>query len=195
MDRDALLRWALIILPSAGLVGLVYVLLSATGERSEDPLGSFAVGDVSHFKSVANPPSQSLNTLTLNDGSTITLADKRGQVILVNYWATWCGPCILEMPSLNDLQTRYGSDDFEVVTISMDNTIEQAATFFEDNDLDALTLYHGFDLGSVQRLGVRGLPVSILYDRNSYEIGRVEREADWSSPDAQALISAAIERY
>lgn len=195
MDTDRLLRWALIILPVFGLVGLAYVFLSATSPRTSDPLGSYQVGAMSHFRSLETPPSQSLNLLTLRDGSTVTLADKRGQITLVNYWATWCGPCILEMPALNDLAGRYGSEDFEVITISMDNTIEQAAEFLDENNLDNLTLYHGFDLGSVQRLGVRGLPATFLYDRNGYEIGRVEREADWSSAEARVLIEEVISRY
>lgn len=195
MDKDALLRWGLIVLPLIGLISFAWVLIAATGERSSEPLGSYAVGTMSDFKSLESAPSQSLNTLTQADGSTLSLADKRGKIILVNYWATWCGPCILEMPALNELQTRYGSDDFEVVTISMDSDIRDAQVFLEENTLTALTLYHGFDLGSIQRLGIRGLPASILYDRSGNEIGRVEREADWSSEDAYTLIEEVIKRY
>lgn len=189
------LRWALTILPLIGIAAVIYMLFSAAGSRAPGALDSYARGTMAGFVSLEDPPSQSLNTLTMRDGETLTLADKRGQVLLVNYWATWCAPCVVEMPQLNQLQARYGSEDFEVVTISMDRRLDVAAEFFQANDLDALTLYHGLDLGAVQRLGARGLPITILYDRQGAELGRMPGEADWASQDAYRLIEAALERY
>lgn len=189
------LKWALTILPLIGIAAVIYMLFAAAGSRPAGPLDSYATGAMSGFTSIDDAPSQSLNRLTLADGQTLTLADKRGKVLLVNYWATWCAPCVVEMPQLNALQARYGSHDFEVVTISMDQRQDVAMEFFEANDLDALTFYHGFDLGAVQRLGARGLPITVLYDRTGAEIGRIQGEADWASEDAFALIEAAIERY
>ncbi|WP_241094989.1 TlpA family protein disulfide reductase [Marinicauda algicola] len=189
------LKWALTILPLIGIAAVIYMLFSAAGSRPAGALDSYATGTMADFVTIEDAPSQSLNTLTRLDGQTLTLADKRGKVLLVNYWATWCAPCVVEMPQLNALQARYGSDDFEVVTISMDRRMDEAAEFFEANGLDALTLYHGLDLGAVQRLGARGLPITILYDRRGVEIGRMPGEADWASEEAFALIEAAIERY
>lgn len=189
------LRWALTILPLIGIAAVIYMLFSAAGSRPPGSFDSYATGTMSRFVTVEDAPSQSLNLLTTRDGDTLTLADKRGKVLLVNYWATWCAPCIVEMPQLNALQARYGSDDFEVVTISMDQRMDVAAEFLEENDLDALTLYHGFDLGAVQRLGARGLPITVLYDRQGVELGRIQGEADWASQDAYRLIEAAIARF
>ncbi|GGE46665.1 thioredoxin [Marinicauda pacifica] len=189
------LRWALTLLPLIGFAAVIYMLFSAAGSRPSGLLDSYARGTMSGFVAIDDAPSQSLNTLTTPSGETLTLADKRGRILLVNYWATWCAPCVVEMPQLNALQARYGSDDFEVVTISMDQRMDVAEEFFAQNGLDALTLYHGFDLGAVQRLGARGLPVTVLYDRHGVELGRVQGEADWDSPEAHALIEAAIERY
>ncbi|HCR64977.1 MAG TPA: TlpA family protein disulfide reductase, partial [Oceanicaulis sp.] len=75
---------------------------------------------MSKFRTVPEAPEQPRNTLITGEGDEITLADMRGKILLVNFWATWCAPCVVEMPYLNELQGAYGSDDFEVVTISMD---------------------------------------------------------------------------
>ena len=102
------------------------------------------------------------------------------------------------MPYLDALQGRYGSDAFEVVTISMDRRIEEPLAFFEEYELENLNFY--FDPGMSIAFGVmgsanRGLPLTILYDRNGQEIGRLAGEAEWDSPEAHALIEAALERY
>lgn len=195
MRNGSLLKWALAILPLIGIAAVVYMLFSAAGSRAPGTLDGQARGTMANFVTLEDAPSQSLNTLTTLDGHTLTLAGKRGKILLVNYWATWCAPCVVEMPQLNELQARYGSDEFEVVTISMDRRMDVAQEFFEENGLDALTLYHGLDLGAVQRLGARGLPITILYDRNGAELGRMPGEADWASEDAYALIETVLERY
>jgi len=78
-------------------------------------LSSFTVGEMSAFRTVTGAPGQPRGMILTADRQEITLADKRGKVILVNFWATWCPPCVVEMPALDALQARLGSDRFEVV--------------------------------------------------------------------------------
>lgn len=189
------LRSAIIAAAILGLAGVLYVISASLVSSSPGPLDSYARGAMSGFVTPEAPPAQPLVGLVTGEGEDITLADRRGKLVLVNFWATWCAPCVVEMPSLNALQARLGSDDFEVVAISMDRTIDEARRFYEENGIDALALYHDPALRSALAAGSRGLPTTILYDRHGGEIGRLSGEAEWDSEEAIALIEAALERY
>lgn len=158
-------------------------------------LSSFTIGEMTAFRSVTGAPGQPRGVILTAERQEITLADKRGKVILVNFWATWCPPCVVEMPALDALQAQLGSDDFEVVTISMDRRIEDAEVFFDERALDHLALYFDPNMNMGFAAGARGLPLSVLYDRHGIEIGRLDGDADWASPEAIALIQAAISRF
>jgi len=192
------LKTGIITVVGIGALGILYVIFSSFVSSTQGPLDSYAVGEMSKFRTVPEPPEQPQNTLVTDTGEELTLADKHGKIVLVNFWATWCAPCVVEMPYLNALEGRYGSEEFEVVTISMDRRIEEPLAFFEERELDNLDFY--FDPGmsiafNVMGSANRGLPLTILYDRNGQEIGRVAGEAEWDSPEAHALIEAALERY
>ena len=126
------------------------------------------------------------------DNKPRTLADYKGKVVLVNFWATWCAPCVSEMPSLEQLQKSMGKDKFIVLPLSLDGpTRAKVAPFYQDKKLADLGIY--FDKGrkAMQALGVSVLPTSILIDASGRELGRIEGEADWSTPEALALMQAA----
>ena len=189
------LKTGILVVGGIGVLAILYVIVSALVSSSQGPMDSYAVGPMREFRTVSAPPDQPLTALMTETGAEITLADKRGKVLLVNFWATWCAPCVVEMPYLNELQGRYGSDDFEVVAISMDRTIGEAQDFYAEHGLDHLALYHDQSFRAAMVAGARGLPLTVLYDRNGVEIGRLDGEAEWASPEAFALIEAAIERY
>jgi thiol-disulfide isomerase/thioredoxin len=127
------------------------------------------------------------------EGNTHTLADWRGRVVLVNLWATWCAPCRKEMPELAKLQERLGSDDFEVVAVSLDRKgAEVAAPFMAEIGADALKLYLDQSGQLLHSLRAVGLPATLLIDRDGKEIGRLVGPAEWASPEAVRLIEAAI---
>ncbi|MBI1263722.1 MAG: redoxin family protein [Alphaproteobacteria bacterium] len=158
-------------------------------------LSSFAVGEMRAFRTAAGAPAQPRGPVLTADNREITLADKRGKVILVNFWATWCPPCVVEMPALDALQARLGSDRFEVVAISMDRRIEDAEAFYAERGLEHLALYFDPNMNMGFAAGARGLPLSVLYDSQGREIGRLDGDADWASPEAIALMEAAIARF
>jgi thiol-disulfide isomerase/thioredoxin len=127
------------------------------------------------------------------DDKALTLADYKGKVVLLNFWATWCAPCVKEMPSLNRLQGEMGKDKFTVVPLSLDGTSRpKVAPFYKDKDLANLGIY--FDKGKKvqQTLDVSVLPTSILIDAQGREIGRMVGDADWDKPEAVALMKAAV---
>jgi thiol-disulfide isomerase/thioredoxin len=188
-------KHAIMAMLAIGAIAVIVTLFSALIASTPGPMDSFARGTMSEFRTVSGAPEQPRAALLTGDGEELTLADKRGKVLLVNFWATWCAPCVVEMPYLDQLQARYGSEDFEVVAISMDERIEDAERFYAENGLEHLGLYHDQTFRSAFAAGARGLPLTVLYDRQGGEIGRLDGDAEWASDEAFALIEAAIERY
>lgn len=188
-------KHAIMAMLAIGAIAVIVTLFSALIASTPGPMDSFARGAMSEFRTVSDPPRQPGATLLTGEGEEITLADRRGKVLLVNFWATWCAPCVVEMPYLDELQARYGSNGFEVVAISMDRTIGDAERFYAENGLEHLAIYHDQSFNSAFAAGARGLPLTVLYDRQGGEIGRLDGDAEWASEDAFALIEAALERY
>ena len=82
----------------------LYVMVSGASKGETGPLDSYAHGEMRAFVSIDDAPAQPDLVYRDGDGGEVRLSDYRGQVILVNYWATWCGPCVEEMPALSGLQ-------------------------------------------------------------------------------------------
>jgi thiol-disulfide isomerase/thioredoxin len=193
------LKVGLIAMPLFGVSVILYWLFSAMDSGDQGLFGSYSQGEMRAFRTVQHAPAQPDLVYLDGGGNEVALSDYRGQIILVNFWATWCAPCVEEMPALNNLQATLGGEDFQVVTISLDRSIEDARNFYERMDVTHLPLIHDAGLASPSRVAIAGmplgLPISILYDRQGREIGRVAAPAVWDSEDAYALIRAAIRQY
>ncbi len=125
-------------------------------------------------------------------GAPLTLEAFRGKVVLVNLWATWCPPCVKEMPSLDRLQARLGGPDFEVVAISQDKGgVALPAAFLSREGLESLTVYLDPRATAVPALRAPGLPTSVLIDRDGREIARLVGPAEWDSDAMVAALRAA----
>lgn len=127
---------------------------------------------------------------TDRDGNELSLSDYEGKVILVNFWATWCAPCRKEMPSLDKLQTEMGGEDFQVVTIATGrNPVEKIDSFFEETSVENLPVLLDPRQALARDMGVVGLPVSVVIDREGNEVARLIGDADWSGSAAVSLIT------
>ena len=137
---------------------------------------------------VPKPP-VALN-FTAIDGRELTLADFKGKVAVVNLWATWCAPCIKEMPSLDRMNARLKDQGLALLAISQDRGgAKVVEPFLEKLGLRSLPVYLD-PKGQVQRaLGVRGLPTTVVFDGEGRELGRFEGDADWDGADARALLT------
>lgn len=126
-------------------------------------------------------------------GKPLKVSDWKGRVMLINLWATWCAPCRKEMPALAALQAKLGSADFEVVAISVDRKgVEASAAFLKETGASSLKLYVEPTTTILNEFQALGLPATLLVDRRGNEIGRLLGPADWASPEAIALINAAL---
>lgn len=183
-------------LPLTGLVIIVVAVVTFLSLRDGGPADTPPLrGAVAKFK-LAENRSMAPGTAWLDgEGAEQRMADYRGKVVLVNYWATWCAPCIREMPSLARLQKQLPAQDFALVAISVDLEGRKVAEpFLQENNLDALGL-HLDNRGTVARaMGVTVMPTTILYDRDGREVGRLAGAAEWDSSDAVALIRFVIDR-
>jgi thiol-disulfide isomerase/thioredoxin len=169
---------------NAGVTGV-------TGTRGDIPKPDGT--EINAFVRKAVP--ETLPAFSFQDGSgkTLTIADFKGKVVLLNLWATWCAPCRLEMPSLDRLQKAMGSGKFEVVALSLDRGGQAAAQkFLTEIKAETLKLYvdptgkEGFNLKPI------GLPTTLLIDAEGREIGRLTGPAEWDDAPAKALIAAEL---
>ena len=179
---------------SAIVIGLcaVCVIVAAFVAQSSIPsLRADVVGDAQTALGFElTVPPKALVDITFTDagGALVRLDDKRGRLVLMNLWATWCPPCVREMPSLVRLQAEVGGPGFEVVAISEDREAKVIGPFYERLGLTTLAGYHDPYQRLIRLLKIPGLPTTILIDRAGNEIGRVLGPAEWDSPEAIALI-------
>lgn len=123
----------------------------------------------------------------------VTLEAFRGKVVLLNLWATWCIPCREEMPALDRLQAKRGSQDFTVLTVAQDRAGRaKVEAFLAQIGASKLAPYLDPSMKSGRAWGAYGLPTSLLIDRHGREIGRLVGIAEWDQADALKLIDAAI---
>lgn len=118
-----------------------------------------------------------------------SLEDFLGKVVLLNMWATWCGPCRAEMPTLDRLQATLGGRDFEVVALSIDEGgIPVVKKFYEELGLKSLRIYVDPTLKAPITLKALGVPTTLLINREGKEIGRYAGPAEWDSPTIVSII-------
>ncbi len=128
-------------------------------------------------------------------GNRVRLADFEGRVVLLNFWATWCAPCVREMPSLDRLQAALGDRALRVVAVSIDRGGVTAIRRFATRlGLAHLGLYHDPKGALFRAFGVTGLPASFLIDRNGAILGAYAGPAEWDGPEARALIEYYLNR-
>jgi len=130
--------------------------------------------------------------LTTIEGQTIDSSRLRGHVVLINFWATWCGPCKEEMPALKRLKESFAGSRFELLAITTDQQVEGIRTFVRALGLDfPVLLDDRKDVSAA--FGVRGLPTTVLIDRQGRLVGRAVGPRGWDSAESVALVRQILE--
>lgn len=121
------------------------------------------------------------------DGNVVSLSSLKGKVVFINFWATWCPPCIYEMPSINDLKKSFSDrDDMVFLMVDVDNKIDQSVAFMRDNQYDLPVYVPASMIPSDFLAGA--IPTTVILDKEGEMVARLEGGRDYTDPDlVQAL--------
>ena len=143
---------------------------------------SFA-GEVKDIKNlIINKELKKYDNLSFLDvkNNQLNLEDYRGNLVLLNFWATWCAPCKEEMPSLDLLTTKKGLKNLRVFAINVGKDNKQKAlNFFEDLNIKNLEVYFDPPITLAKKFGLRGIPTSILFNKEGLEFARIVGSVDF----------------
>ena len=131
-------------------------------------------------------------TLSTMDGRTIDSTDLRGKVVLLNFWATWCGPCKEEMPSMQRLRDAFPGTDLALLAVTGDQQQQAIAAFAKALGLSfPILLDESKDVSAA--FGVRGLPTTVIIDRQGSLVGRAIGPRHWDGSAAIALFKDLLQ--
>jgi len=193
------LTWGLWGAALAGVAAVVYIIGSAsTTPPTPTAKNTGAPAAVASLASKVTTPAQPTPApdYTFYDagGKAMKIADLKGKVVVMNIWATWCGPCVTEMPTLAKLQAAYKGQPVEVVTVSIDSESSAAKARLFIAQHEPLKFYHDREMKLPFKLSppAPGAPTTVIYGKDGMEVARVAGEADWSGAEARALVDKAL---
>jgi thiol-disulfide isomerase/thioredoxin len=191
--RTRFALWAGLVL-AAGVAALIYGLFAVSSKPAAAGYARYARGAMAALEASPRAPAQPAQVFQDAEGRARRLSDFRGEVLLVNVWATWCAPCVRELPTLAALQRRFAGRGLKVAAISVDSEAKRAdaEAMLAERGGGALDFFIDPTRAMAFAIGAPGLPTTILYDRRGVELARLSGGADWASPEAAALMEAAL---
>lgn len=193
--RSSLLKWALWGVAGIGVAAVVYIIAQASlNPRQEMGLKSVAKGEMAKLTLPAEAGVAPVTSFLDKDGKQVRLADFKGKVVVLNVWATWCAPCILEMPTLAKLAAEYEGKPVVVVAVAIDGErdADKAKAFIAKNAPLAYYRDPKLKLPYDLKPQTSAMPTTVIFGKDGVERGRVLGPAEWSGKDAKAVIDKVL---
>lgn len=196
MSTKILIRALTVLLVLCG-VALAVLVLRPTRVEQVPPspsIDSATAPALGQFIALDAPLPAPALSFTARSGEVKQLADFHGSLVLVNLWATWCVPCVEEMPALDRLQAKLGPD-LTILALSQDRRGgEVVEPFLAKIGIKHLAIYLDPKSAATNELGAQGLPTSFLIDRDGMIRGKLEGAAKWDEPAMLAILQRYIAR-
>jgi len=122
------------------------------------------------------------------NGHSVALSDLRGKVVLLNFWATWCGPCRVEMPAMEELYRTFSRNDFEILAVSTDAQGASVTRPFQQENHLTFPILHDADYRVGLTYGARSLPMTFMVDRQGVVRHQIFGARDWGAAEAHQLV-------
>lgn len=150
-----------------------------------------------YYKVIRHPKPVQLPDLVLTEpnGKSVRTTALRGKYVVLNLWATWCGPCVKELPSLDSLQAAVKSKDVLVVALSQDRAPKTIVPqYLKKLDIKHLSSYYDPQASATKAFRVPVLPTTLVIDPEGREVGRIIGALDWSSRESRDLLSSWMQK-
>lgn len=190
-------RSILIIIGAVIAVTAFFMILQLQSGRADlAALEPMAEGDLAGFQVFEEPRPLPGHPLRNRNGEDIFLDQFGGELLLVNFWGTWCAPCRWEMPSLANLQNSLSDKPFRVVLVALDRQgFEVVDPFLEEVGVSHLTTFLDHTNRLTVDVNAPGLPTTILVSPDGEWIGLMPGPAEWDKPESLAFMQKALEIY
>jgi thiol-disulfide isomerase/thioredoxin len=192
------LKWVIGAVLLIGVAAVLYVIASASFKPAGAvDLNEFKKASLAKLDVPAQPRPAPDAAFTDASGKSVTLADFKGRVVVMNLWATWCGPCKVELPTFGKLQAAYATQPLDVVAITVDKDVDMNLVQAALAGAAPLKLYRdpGYKVSWGLNPHSEGFPTTVIYDKQGRERARLAGPAEWDSPEARALVEALLREH
>ncbi|HLD74413.1 MAG TPA: redoxin domain-containing protein [Bdellovibrionota bacterium] len=131
-------------------------------------------------------------TLKTKDGRKVSLSQYRGKVVILNFWATWCSPCVTEIPSLNQLGASLKDENLEIIAVSLDTSWSDVDELFTQLGVPKFTVVLDEEGQVTSKFGTQLVPESFIIDQNGVVIKKIIGAIDWNSNDTRHMIKLLL---
>jgi len=171
---------------------LTTISSSSYSKEEKDIINSFLKEELEDFE--LSKEKQNISDLKFKDdeGKEISFSDFQDKILLVNFWATWCAPCIKEMPSLDRLKSKVDGD-FDVIAISVDRDgVEKVTDFFNENKISNLEKFFDIKNSLAKEMNLIGVPTSFFINKKGDLIGYFQGDLEWDNNTVIEFINYLI---
>ena len=178
--------------PLVLIVNLFFSIFAFAESKYEEKTKDIIKGELRKF--VFSKTTKALpNLLILDADENVTEIGYKEEILVINFWATWCAPCKKEMPSLNALAQNMKHEDFQIITVASGRNSKKAIdAFFNDYNLVNLSKYRDPKGKMAIEYGVTALPTTVVIDPTGVEIGRVIGDIDWDTANIHAFFKKLV---